>query len=269
MFEQVLIYLGLALSAIAAGAVNAIAGGGTLLTFPTLVAALTPLVGTNASRMANCTSTVAVVPGALASAWGLRQETKRVERWMLWLLVPSLIGGIVGAALLVLLPDTYFNVLVPWLILTAALLFLAQPLLARWFHIGEKKGPPSRIVFALVMSFQFLVAVYGGYFGAGIGILTLSALSVIGVSDIHQMNALKALLTATINGISIVVFVIAGTIVWPYALVMALAAIVGGYFGARVSRRIKPRVVRWIIICIGFALATFYFWKQLSGSTGA
>ncbi len=260
MTEQETTNFFLSLSALGAGVMNAIAGGGTLLTFPALLTVVSPVV-------ANATSTVALVPGSLASVWGYRQELRHLGRWTALLIVPSLAGGLVGSLLVTRLPQQYFSSLVPWLILTASLLFLSQPAIVRLVGIGKEHRPPSRFDLAGVMLFQFLVAVYGGYFGAGIGILMLSALGLIGIKDFHQMNALKTFLAALINGVSVVVFIVEEKVAWRYALVMAVAAIVGGYAGASVARRLDPRLVRWIVVAIGFGLAAHYFYKQWSGGT--
>jgi uncharacterized membrane protein YfcA len=250
----------LGLSALAAGAVNALAGGGTLLTFPTLLAVLSPLGPADAAVVANATSTVALVPGSLAGAWGYRSEVRQVQRWLPLLVGPSLVGGALGAFLVTRLPSRYFATSVPWLILTAALLFLAQPLVAK--ITGPRPAAASAWAVGAVVVFQFLVSVYGGYFGAGIGILMLSALALMGLADVHQMNALKSLLAVCINGISVAVFVAEGAVWWRYALVMAAAAILGGYLGARTARRIPAPVVRWLIILIGFGLAAHFFVQQ-------
>jgi len=251
----------LCLAALAAGAVNAVAGGGTLLTFPTLYVVL----GTTAeaARLANCTSTVALVPGALASAWGYRSELGAARRWLIWLTPPSLLGGLAGSALLTeLSPDT-FKVLVPWLILTAALLFALQPQVSRWTGIGQSHALPSRKTMVAIAAFQFLVSVYGGYFGAGIGILMLSALAMMGLSDIHVMNALKTVLNMFINGVSVVWFIWRGDVEWRYASMMAVAAIIGGYCGARIARRLDRNLVRKGVVAIGFTLAACEFYRQV------
>ena len=246
----------LCLSALAAGAVNSIAGGGTLLTFP----ALTAWVSYEA---ANATSTVALVPGSVAAAWGYRREFAGLRRWALLLAGPSLVGGAVGTLLVIWFPDA-FAALVPWLILAAALLFLLQPALGRLRSAGKLRGEPTAGTRAAIAVFQFLVAVYGGYFGAGIGILMISSLSLMGTGTIHHMNALKTLLAACINGVSVVVWVLNHKVEWRFVPVMAGAAVVGGYFGARVARRLPRGVVRWVVIVIGFTLAAYYFSKQLA-----
>src|SRR6185437_12254735 len=148
-----------------------------------------------------------------------------------------------------------------WLILTAALLFMVQPTLTK-FAQHKPHAAPSRRTIAAVLLFQFLVAIYGGYFGAGIGILMLSALALMGLPGVHQMNAVKTFLGFCINGVSVVIFVAADKVAWRYALVMAGSAVVGGYLGARVARHIRPRFVRWFIIATGLGLAALYFYKQ-------
>ncbi|HEX6960856.1 MAG TPA: sulfite exporter TauE/SafE family protein, partial [Lacipirellula sp.] len=163
----------LCLAAAAAGVVNAVAGGGTLLTFPAVYAALGSTA--EAAVVANATSTVALFPGSLAGAWGYRAELVGAREWFRLLIVPSLVGGLIGSLLVTQLPENLFKQLVPWLILVAALLFLLQPMIARWTGIGRPHTPTPAVALG-VIGFQFLVGVYGGYFGAGIGILMLSAL---------------------------------------------------------------------------------------------
>jgi uncharacterized membrane protein YfcA len=262
-------YLLLCLTAVAGGAVNSVAGGGTLLTFPALVAALTKDLPVGSSLalafvMANATSTVALVPGSVAGAWGYRGELREVRRWLYLLTAPSLLGGLVGTFLVIQWPDL-FKSLVPWLILAAALLFALQPAITRWTGIGKPQAAPSSWAAAGVVCFQFVIAVYGGYFGAGIGILMLSSLAFLGLSDIHRMNALKTFLAACINGVSTIVFVLSGEVHWPYALAMAVASIFGGYFGARIARRLNRNLVRRTVIAIGFGLAGWYFYSQFVG----
>ena len=269
----------LCLAAALAGAVNAIAGGGTLLTFPALFSAL----GSTAADavIANATSTVALVPGSIAALAGYRREIREERRWSLLLLTPSLLGGVLGSILVVAMPPEWFKAAVPWLILAAAVLFAMQPRISRWTGLGQSHaGAPSRGLMIGAIAFQFLVAVYGGYFGAGIGILMLSSLAMIGFSDIHRMNAVKTLLAAVINGTSVLVFVVGGYfdslatgvpvseggfIHWPYAVAMAVSASVGGYVGAHTARRVPRSVVRGAVVAIGFGLAGYYFYRQMLG----
>ena len=255
--DETLTYLLLCLSAFAAGAINSVAGGGTLLTFPALLGVVSPV-------QANATSTVALMPGSLAGAWGYRTELRRVRRMVLLLLPPSIVGGYLGAWLVTEFPERVFEHLVPWLILAAALLFLIQKPLACWLKAHPHAEPHGAAV-AGVIAFQFLVAVYGGYFGAGIGILMLASLGFKGLGDIHLQNAAKTLLAAVMNAVAVVKFVMSGMVVWHYALAMAMAGIAGGYLGARLARRTPPEYVRGFVVVVGFGLAGYYFWKQLSG----
>jgi uncharacterized membrane protein YfcA len=256
MLEWLWVYGSLCVAAFAAGAVNAVAGGGTLLTFPTLLSVHTPDV------VANATSTAALVPGSLAGAWGYRRELRGSRRWLILLFAPSLLGGLVGALLLTRTDPGYFKLVIPWLLLTAALLFLIQPYLARWFPPQSETGRASFGVQAAVVVFQFFVAVYGGYFGAGIGILMLTSLSFMGMGDVHRINAVKTILAAVINGVSIVVFVVDDKIDWRYAPVMAVASILGGYYGAVIGRRIPRAILRGFVVAVGLVLAAYYFLRQ-------
>ena len=263
MAGYIMEYLWLCLSAVAAGAVNAVAGGGTLLTFPTLTAVL----GVNAISIANGTSTVALFPGSFASIWGYRQQMHACKRWLVWLTPPSILGGALGA---LLVEEDSFRLIIPWLILLAAVLFLLQPTIARWFKrpqtsVADAPGPPSfpsGKTLAVIVAAQFLIGVYGGYFGAGIGILMLSSLSFLGLKDIHEINALKSFLAFWMNIVAAGLFAARGMVVWEYAVPMAVAAIVGGYLGARLALLVRPVFVRWIVIGIGFGLAAYYFTRS-------
>jgi uncharacterized membrane protein YfcA len=252
----------LLLAALAAGAVNSIAGGGTLLTFPALLAGLASLGAADAAVVANATSTVALVPGSLAGAWGYRREMQRAGRWLYLLVGPSLMGGVIGALLVTRLDSAYFAALVPWLLLTAALLFLAEFLLPHKSTTNSKQRPPSANATACILLFQLVVAVYGGYFGAGASILILSALAALGVGDVNQMNALKTVLGSCINGISVIVFIAEQKVAWCYALPMAAAAILGGYLGARMALVIQPRHTKLLISTIGLGLAVYFFLRR-------
>jgi uncharacterized membrane protein YfcA len=243
-------------SAMLAGIVNSVAGGGTLLTFPVLVWSLGTSVG------ANATSTTVLFPGSIAAAWGYRRELKDQSRWIVPLIIPSLIGGLIGTWLVVSQSEKVFEQLVPWLILLATSLFLLQPFISRWTGIGQPHQQPSGVVFAGIIAFQFLVALYGGYFGAGIGILMLSSLALMGMGDIHQMNALKSLLASAINGMSVLLFVACGKVDWKYAAPMVISAIIGGFLGATVARRLNKNVVRYSVIAIGFVLSAYYFLRS-------
>jgi len=252
----------LCLAALAAGAVNSIAGGGTLLTFPALLAGLSPLGAADAAVVANATSTVALVPGSLAGAWGYRREMERARRWLYLLAGPSLAGGVIGALLVTRLDPSYFAALVPWLLLTAALLFLAESFLPRKAAADSRPRPSSAGAVVGILVFQLLVAIYGGYFGAGASILILGALAALGIGDVNQMNALKTVLGSCINGTSVVVFIAEQKVAWRYALPMAAAAILGGYLGARLALVIRPRHTKALIAVIGLGLAAYFFLQR-------
>lgn len=240
-------------SALMAGIVNAIAGGGTLLTFPSLLTVLSPV-------FANATSTTALMPGSLASAWGYREELARTRQHLIRLLPPSFLGGIIGSLLVIRLPEKVFATAVPWLLVAASFLLLIQKPLARRIGANPHRPATGRTL-AAVIFFQFLVGIYGGYFGAGIGILMLSSLGFVGIPEIHEMNAVKSILAVAMNGISIVIFALSGVIVWKYAFLMAVTAVVGGYVGARVARKMNPELVRAIVVAIGLLVAAWSYAK--------
>jgi uncharacterized membrane protein YfcA len=234
-------------AAILAGAVNSVAGGGTLLTFPALVAAgLTPL-------SANATSTVALVPAALSSMLGYRSELTGARRWVVALAVPSLLGGALGAWLLLRTSNATFDRVVPWLVFGATMLFLLQRPLLRWLRwdsshdASTERHAPTPLLLAV----QVAVGTYGGYFGAGVGILTLAALGFMGFSNIHRMNGLKNWAGFCMNVVAAATFAVSGIVDWPVALSMAVGSIAGGYVGARLARRVPQAAVRGCVVAVG------------------
>lgn len=260
----------LALAAVTflAAAVNSVAGGGTILTFPVLAAILpaTP------QRMvvANTTSTIGLLPGSVAAAWAYRSDRKSLPSWSRWLILPSIAGAAVGAGLVLVLPPDWFAALVPWLVLSAAVLFAIQPRLMSQIHgRGASAGvtrelPQQSGGLMLACGLQFLVAVYGGYFGAGIGILMLAMLGMLDLGDIHRLNSLKNVLGMIVNGAAAVLFAsgsLLGTsdVSWPHAAVMAASAIGGGLAGSHLARRLPAATVRRGVAIIAFALAGYYF----------
>jgi hypothetical protein len=242
-------YLVVFIAAFIAGAINSVAGGGTLVSFPALIWVGLP------STIANATSTVAIWPGSLGAMWGYRRDLGGLPPSTYALIIPSLIGGIIGAVLLVMTPTAVFDRLIPLLILFATVLFRLQEPVQRVVKTTGKAHAGSTRWLVGAMLFQFLVSVYGGYFGAGIGILMLAAFGIMGFTDIHQMNGLKNFLALCINGVAATYFIWHGMVSWPHALVMAVGAIVGGVGGAGVARRIGPKAVRRIVIIIGFTMA--------------
>ncbi len=238
-------------AAFLAGAVNSVAGGGTLLTFPALLSAgLSPIA-------ANATSTVALVPGSFAAFHGYRDELKGSGRSIALFAAPSLVGGVVGALFVHRVGDRTFARAVPWLILGATALFAAQPLVKRWVERSSRdehgaEAPVRR--WPATLGFQFFVAVYGGFFGAGMGILMLAALGFLGVRGIHRQNGVKNFAAVCINGVAAITFASLGLVVWTDAAVMAIAAIAGGLGGAGAARRLGEANVRRLVVAIGLVL---------------
>lgn len=253
---QILTILHLAAAAVAAflaGAINSVAGGGTLVSFPTLIWLGLP------SITANATSTVAIWPGSLGSIWGFRREIRQLEPKVLLLTIPSFIGGAAGATLLRFTPPAVFDRLVPFLILFATILFTAQAPIQRRFNVGSHAIHRSAGWLTLAMTFQLFVGLYGGYFGAGIGIMMLSALSILGMSDILKMNALTSILALCINGVAATLFIVTHMVQWRYVAIMAVAAVIGGYGAAGLARRVGRTVVRRFVIAVGFTIAVVLF----------
>ena len=235
-----------AVVALAGGFVNSIAGGGSLLTFPTLIWVGIPPV------TASATNTVGLWAGSLGGVVGFRRHLP--ERSVIVLLgVPSLLGGIIGAVLLLRTPQNVFEGLAPVMVLLATVLLAVQEPLAKRITRGSLVGERTRGFVVAAVVFQLLVGVYGGFFGAGIGIMMLAALAVLGLTDIHQMNGLKNLLAIIINGLAAVYFVSQGAVQWTDATIMAVASIVGGLGGAALANRLGRRLVRQAVIAIGIA----------------
>ncbi len=240
---------GLMLASFGAAAINSVAGGGSFLTFPALLwAGMTPIA-------ANATSTVALWPGSLSSAWGYRGELAEVKRWLLPLGVVSAVGGWVGARLLLATSDQAFANLIPLLLGTATLLLALQGQLMPWLQ--RLAGGRSSSGAAL-LAVQAAIAVYGGYFGGGMGILMLAAFALLGLRNLHVANGLKSLLGAGINGVAVVVFAASGQVAWRLALPMVVTSMAGGYLGARLARQVRPALVRQLLVVTG-ALLTLWF----------
>lgn len=254
--DMILGMTGLFLAAVAAGALNAVAGGGSLISFPALVAFGQPPI------LANATNTAALWPGTLSSAVAYSRDTKIYRDLLVTLLIPSMIGGFLGALALVSTPPELFDAIVPFLVLLATLLFAFRDLFTRWLRLGnveEKVGTLGRVWGFL---FQLFVATYGGYFGAGMGILMLGSLSVMGLRDIHRMNGLKTILVTLVNVIAFVYFAINGLVVWRLAPLMAAGAIIGGYAGARAAKRVDPHYIRIFVIAVGLVVSVWLFFRQ-------
>ena len=247
------------LAAALGGAINSIAGGGTLLTFPAIVAlGVPPLV-------ANATSTVALWPAALGSLWGYRQELEGARSWVVRFTLPSLLGGGLGAWLLLHTSARHFDQIVPFLVLGATLLFLVQGPIMRRVKVGtpaDAPGEPAAPAW-LFVGYQLGVGVYGGYFGAGIGILMLAVLGPMGLSNIHRMNGLKNWGGMCMNAVAAAMFAASGIVNWPVALAMAVGGLLGGYGGSRLAQRVGQEPVRRAITVIGFAaFAWLLIWAR-------
>jgi uncharacterized membrane protein YfcA len=234
----------LAVSAAAAGIVNAIAGGGTLITFPALLATGVPAVASNA------TNTVALFPGQLASSFAYRSHIADERRRAISLSLPSLIGGILGAWLLLALPERSFELAVPWLIVFACVVLAFQGQLKRLVAAAPRANHPAALWLA-----QLLISIYGGYFGAGIGILMLAAMGILLPSSIQHANALKVLFSLLINAVAAVIFVAMGAVRAPEAVLMAVASIAGGFAGARLAQKLPPAGMRGFAIAVGLFAA--------------
>ena len=257
------------LAAMVAGAMNSIAGGGTLLTFPALVALGVPPI------TANATSTVALWPGALGSMWGYRGELRGVRPWAIGFALPSLAGGAVGAFLLLRTSPERFSALVPWLVLGATVLFMIQRPALRWLRsrAAARSGDAilaapsdaeltSRVPPMSVIAYQFLVAIYGGYFGAGVGILMLAALGFMGLVNIHRMNGLKNWGGLCMNAVAATMFAFTSLVNWPVALAMSAGAISGGYLGSRTAQRVPQDLVRGAVVTIGLASGVLLYFNR-------
>jgi len=245
----------------AAGAINAIAGGGTLISFPALLG-----VGLT-GQQANVTSTVALLPGSIGGFYGHREDLAGTRAFAMRLVPPSIAGALVGAGLMLATPHSVFDHLIPWLILTATLLMAANDPISKFIQ-GTHGRERTTAWWAGAIAFQFVVGVYGGYFGAGIGILMLAALSILGLKDIHQMNGLKNFLAISINGVAILAFLAyeyvfrPGNIIWWMGLVMAVTACLGALFGSHMAHRVGRRAVRMLVIGVGFVMTAWYFYKM-------
>ena len=243
--------LAIGASALAAGVVNAIAGGGSLITFPTLVAAgLSPVT-------ASLTNTVAMCPGYLGAALAQRADLAGQRRRVLWLAPFSALGGAAGALLLLCSGDRAFDLIVPFLILLATLLLALQDRI-RALLLSPSRPSHSESWTAIPV---FLSAVYGGYFGAGMGVMILAALAVILTDDLIRINALKQTVSLVVNLAAAAVFLFSSRISWPVALIMLGASLVGGALGGRLASHLPARRLRWLIITLGLALSALYFAK--------
>ena len=235
-----------------AGVINSVAGGGTLLSFPTLMFTGVPAI------VANATNTIALQVGTMASFVSYRGEFAKQKKWAWRYGPPSMIGGLLGAILLLRTGETLFRHIVPYLILFATILFTFQPVVSRFLQIEAKAMQKSGHALGAAMFFQFCVGIYGGYFGAGIGILMLAALGMMVEGDIHEVNSLKVLMASLINGVAAIYFIANGSVLWADALLLAAGAMLGGYTGPIMARRVGAKIVRGFVTCLGFAIGIYF-----------
>jgi len=240
-------YLFLVAAALGAGLINAVAGGGSFLTFPALVFTGVP------SIVANATSTVALFPGVLASAWAYRKEMETLNIPVKPAIVASIAGGISGAVLLLSTSQKAFDAVIPWLLLAATIVFAIGPRVTTIFKRKSWIGPKALVIF------HYFVGIYGGYFGGAVGIIILAVWSLAGLRDIHAMNAGRTLLGGLMNAAAVVLFIIARRVWWAQAAVMLIAAVIGGYAGARIARRLNPSLIRTAIIVFGLLVTVAFF----------
>ena len=259
-------HLLLFLVAIVATAINSVAGGGGLLTFPVLMTVATAVT-------ADATSAVALLPAYMTSIWAGRKHLAPVRHWFWRLLLPSLLGSLLGALLLNWSGNRSFTALIPWLILIATLLTL-RPLLTRTGHSGQSPGAaaptattsaPAAWLQAGASVLLFIVSIYGGYFGAGVGILVIAAFDLIGLTDIHSVLPLKNALCGSLRAIAVTVFLIEGKVNWEYGSVMVAGALLGGYVGGSVVHWMNRTAVRVGIVILGLGIAAYYFWRIYGG----
>jgi len=241
-------------AALIAGLLNAVAGGGSFISFPALLfTGMAPIP-------ANATNTAALFPGTIASTVAYRNAfTPEARRLLPLLLVTGVVGGVLGARILLITPQATFLHLIPWLLLAATLLFLAGPRISAWVRRRAAQGKTSRPLTIAGFFLELLISIYIGYFGAGVGILVLSLLALLGMEDIHAMNGVKTLLVSVVNGVAMITFIFAKIIVWPQAIIMIVGSLIGGYAGAHYAQKMSPRHVRWIVIAVGFGMSAYFF----------
>lgn len=266
-FVNILLLLG---ASILGGTLNGVAGGGSFITFPSLIYVGVPPI------QANATSTTGLWPASAAASWALRRELAKQNKALLLALgSASLLGGIGGAILLLKTPQKTFTLLIPFLMLLATLLFTVSPLvnarlkqraLARRKERDVERdeaagGRRSWPVLTGIAVLQLVIATYGGYFGGGLGILMLAALGLTGMENIHEMNAVKNTLAASINGVAVITFVLAGAVVWQEVLIMIVGTLAGGYGGVYYARKLDSRIVRGFVILVGCVMTIYFFFK--------
>ncbi|MBD3884646.1 sulfite exporter TauE/SafE family protein [Phormidium tenue FACHB-886] len=249
LFSAVLLFC----SAFIASGLNAIAGGGSFITFPALILTGVPPIA------ANATNNTAMWVGVLGSVGAYRQDFGIPRQHLLLLCSISLVGSMIGSVALLFTSAAIFDQLIPYLLLLATLVFLFGEPLKSWFQRHNQSISPQTVPLVNLALIQLVIAVYGGFFGAGLGILMLAALTFLGIKNIHTMNAFKTFLGSCINGIAIIPFVFAGVIAWQQAILMAIGSLLGGYFSAYYARKLKPLWVRRFVMLISISMTVYFF----------
>ena len=243
-------------AALLGGAVNSVAGGGGFIAFPALLFTGMPSIN------ANATNTVALWPGTLASTGAYRRALNAdLLKRILPLIVITFLGSILGSTLLLKTKQSTFDHMVPWLLLGATVLFSFGGKVTEWINRHHAEGGPSLGGVAGITLLQLCVAIYIGYFGAGVGIVMLALLSMMGMENIHSMNGLKTLLATCGNAMAVIIFIFARAVFWPQALLMVVGAALGGYAGAWFAQKMDPRSVRYVVITIGYSMTMYFFWR--------
>ncbi|MDP9049574.1 MAG: sulfite exporter TauE/SafE family protein [Acidobacteriota bacterium] len=247
-------YLWLVAASFIAGVINAMAGGGSFISFPAMLAIGVPPI------QANATNTVALWPGQLASVWALRTDLRR--DLLAVVITASVVGGVGGAVVLLITPQITFMHLIPWLLLVASLLFWVSGPVSRWLrNRTEKPHAPQKPSIPVLFLAILPVTFYIGYFGAGAGFLLMSALAFFGVEEMHELNSLKVVAACTSNLCAVLTFIFGGAIVWHYCLISMGFAGIGGYVGAQYARRMNANVLRTIVVVTGCTMAAYFFWR--------
>jgi hypothetical protein len=250
-------------AAMIAGAVNSVAGGGTVFNFSALVWAGLPLI------QANATNATSLIPGSIGGAAALFAELKAQRRTFIILLIPTILGSLLGAFTVRNTSESIFRAVVPFLILFATLIFAARNAITQWVKKRQTTIPEDRGVsplgYVAGVALQFVISFYGGYFGAGIGILMLTSLSAIGMTHIHKMNAIKNALAVGINGTAAIFFILGGNVAWSFAIVAAIGALIGGYGLGSYAKRIDQNVLRWAVVVAGIVVSIWMFARLIWG----
>lgn len=243
--------LALVLAGLLAGTMNAVAGGGSFVSFPVMVLVGLPPIA------ANATSTVALFPGTIASTWAYRDDLRGIAGIGLKVLVPvGILGGAVGAILLLVTPGAAFDLVIPWLLVLATLTFACGRHFGDWLQRYIRIGRPT---FLLI---QFILSIYGGYFGGAIGLMMMAVWMLIDSSELKAMAPTRTALVSAANGAAVICFVVAGTVQWAEMLAMMMSAIAGGYYGARFARRLPPQVLRWFVVALSATVTVAFFMRR-------